>query len=228
MLEKFFKLSERQTNVRQECLAGLTTFLTMAYIIFVQPVILSKDFIGQPTGLDFGGVLLATCLMSALATMAMGLFANYPIALAPGMGENFFFVSVIMTLTALGFVNAWQVALGIIFIAGVLFFILSLFSIREMIISALSPSLRNGIAVGIGLFITFIGFQHAQLITAKPGTMIGLNTHFASPATAVFALGLIVTSVLQVRRVKGAILWGIFAAAILALCLGQIHYNGFF
>jgi len=228
MLERIFKLSEHRTHVRQECLAGLTTFLTMAYIIFVQPVILSKDFMGQPTGLDFGGILLATCLMSAFATIAMGLYANYPIALAPGMGENFFFVSVIMTLTALGHTDAWQIALGITFIAGVLFFILSLFSIREMIINALSPSLRNGIAVGIGLFITFIGFQHAQLITAKPGTMIGLNAHFASPATAVFALGLIVTSVLQVRRARGAILWGIFAATILALCLGQIHYNGFF
>ncbi|MCX5681530.1 MAG: NCS2 family permease, partial [Candidatus Omnitrophica bacterium] len=132
MLEKLFKLSEYRTNVRQELLAGLTTFLTMAYIIFIQPSILVKDFAGQATGLDFGAVLFATCVVSAIATIAMGLYANYPIALAPGMGENFFFISVIMTLTAMGIPHAWQVALGIIFISGVLFFLLSLFSIRQM------------------------------------------------------------------------------------------------
>jgi len=155
MLERIFQLSINKTNVRQEMLAGLTTFLTMAYIIFVQPAVLSQDFAGHPTGLDFGAVLLATCVVSAVTSMCMGLFSNYPIALAPGMGENFFFVSVIMALTAMGIDRAWTVALGIVFISGVIFLILSICRVREVIINAISPSMRNGIAVGIGLFITF-------------------------------------------------------------------------
>jgi AGZA family xanthine/uracil permease-like MFS transporter len=150
MLDRIFKLSINNTNIRREMLAGLTTFLTMAYIIFVQPAMLSKDFAGQPTGLDFGAVILATCLASALTSIFMGLYANYPIALAPGMGENFFFVSVIMALTSLGIPDAWRVALGIVFISGVLFFVLSILRVRQAIIDAVSPSMRNGIAVGIG------------------------------------------------------------------------------
>ena len=227
MLARFFKFSDHQTSFRQEVLAGFTTFLTMAYIIFVQPAVLSKDFLGQPTGIDAQAVLLATCLAAACASILMGLYANYPIALAPGMGENFFFVSVVVALTSLGVANAWQVALGIVFISGVLFFLLSIFRLREMIINALSPSLRNAIAVGIGLFITFIGFQNAQLVIAKPGTMVGLNTHFTAPAIAVFASGMITTAVLQIRKIRGAILWGIGAASLVALSLGQIHYEGF-
>lgn len=183
MLEKIFKLSNNKTSVKQELLAGLTTFLTMAYIIFVQPAVLSTDFAGNPTGMDFGAVLLATCVISAFSCVFMGLFTNYPIALAPGMGENFFFVSVVMTLTALGMTDAWQAALGIVFIAGVIFLILSLLKVREAIINAISPSMRNGIAVGIGLFITFIGLQHGRIIISKPGTLVGLNTHFISAVT---------------------------------------------
>jgi len=227
-LEKFFGLSKNNTNVKQEMFAGLTTFLTMAYIIFVQPAVLSTDFTGAPTGLDFGAVLLATCIISAITTIGMGLLANYPIALAPGMGENFFFVSVIMALTTLGIDDAWQTALGIVFISGVLFFILSALRVREAIMNAISPSMRNGIAVGIGLFITFIGFQHGGLIISKPGTMIGLNTHFMSADVAVFLLGLIVTSVLKVRNVHGSILLGILSSTLLALFLGEIHYAGLF
>ena len=209
-------------------LAGLTTFLTMAYIIFVQPAILSKDFAGQPTGLDFGAVLLATCLISAFASIAMGIYANYPIALAPGMGENFFFVSVIMALASLGMPDAWQVALGIVFISGVIFLILSILRVREAIINSISPSMRNGIGVGIGLFITFIGLQHGNLIIAKPGTMVGLNTQFVSQDIAVFFFGLIVTCVLRVRGVRGGILFGILAAAVLAFLLGEIKFSGIF
>src|SRR5512145_1461157 len=121
MLERIFRLRENGTTVRTEVLAGLTTFLTMAYIIFVQPAVLSVDFTGQPTGLDFGAVLLATCVVSGAATILMGLWANYPIALAPGMGENFFFVSVIMTLGEAGVSEPWRAALGIVFISGVIF-----------------------------------------------------------------------------------------------------------
>jgi len=227
MLAKFFKFSDCQTNFRQEAFAGITTFLTMAYIVFVQPAVLSTDFLGHPTGIDPQAVLLATCIASAFASMFMGIYANYPIALAPGMGENFFFVSVVSALTALGIANSWQVALGIVFISGILFLILSVLRLREMIINALSPSLRNAIAVGIGLFITLIGFQNAQLVIAKPGTMIGMNTHFITPAITVFATGIIVTAVLQIRKIRGAILWGIGASSVVALFLGQIHYQGF-
>ncbi len=228
MLEKFFGLQQRGTTVRQEILAGTTTFLTMAYIIFVQPALLSKDFSGAPTGLDFGALLLATCLISALTTIFMGIYANYPIALAPGMGENFFFISVIMSLTALGFTEAWKVALGIVFISGVLFFLLTIFQIREILIRAISPSMRNGIAVGIGLFITFLGFQHGNVVVAKEGTMVGLNTHMATPQVAVFFFGLILASVLTVRRIRGAILIGILATALFALFLGEIRFEGIF
>src|SRR5437879_911232 len=152
MFERFFRLSENQTTARTEILAGVTTFLTMAYIIFVQPSVLSE------TGMDFGAVTTATCLSAALATALMALLARYPIAQAPGMGENFFFVfSAIPAATAAGFANGWQVALGVVFISGALFLILSVIGLREMIFNAVSPSMKNGIAAGIGLFIAFIG-----------------------------------------------------------------------
>ncbi len=226
ILERVFKLKENGTRVRTEVLAGVTTFLTMAYIIFVQPTVLATDFSGHPTGLDFGAVLLATCLVSSASTIFMGLYANYPIALAPGMGENFFFVSVIMALTALGFADAWQTALGIVFVAGVLFFILNLLRVRQALIDAVSPSLRSGIAVGIGLFITLIGFQHSHLIVAKPGTMLGLNTHIMAPDIGVFFVGLTVSAVLLARGARGSILTGILAAAVAAFLLGEIHFQG--
>jgi len=228
MFDRIFGLSQNKTSFRTEVLAGLTTFLTMAYIIFVQPAVLSTDFTGQPTGLDFEAVLLATCLISGLTTIFMGIYAKYPIALAPGMGENFFFVSVIMSLAALGFASAWQVALGIVFISGVIFLILSILGLREAIINSISASMKNGIAVGIGLFIAFIGLQHGGLIIGKSGTLLGLNNHFMSADIAVFFCGLVVTSVLHARRVHGSILWGILVAAIVAFLLGKIKFSGIF
>src|ERR1700755_1126618 len=156
MLERIFPLSENKTSVRTEVLAGTTTFLTMAYIIFVQPAVLSGKMFGIQTGMDFGAVTTATCLSAALATAIMAIYARYPIAQAPGMGQNFFFVfSAIPAAVAAGFTNGWQVALGAVFISGVLFLIMSLFGLRQMIFDAVSPSLKNGIAVGIGLFIAF-------------------------------------------------------------------------
>lgn len=225
-LERWFNLTENKTNLRTELLAGLTTFLTMAYIIFVQPAILSTDFTGQPTGLDFNAVLLATCLASAIGTTLMALLARYPIALAPGMGENFFFVSVVMSLTALGIAEAWQTALAIVFISGAAFILLALLRVRETLIDGISPSMRYAIAAGIGLFIAFIGLRNGGLIIAKPGTLIGLNAQIISPAGAVFGIGLLVTAVLYVRRVRGAILIGILVAGLLALLLGKIKYTG--
>jgi len=220
MLEKFFKLSENQTSARTELLAGVTTFLTMAYIIVVQPAVLSGAMFGTPTGMDFGAVTTATCLAAALATALMALLARYPIAQAPGMGENFFFVfSAIPAAAAAGFTNSWQVALGTVFISGILFLILSLAGLREMIFNAVSPSLKCAIAAGIGLFIAFIGLQNAGVIVKDPGSAVKLNAHFASPDLIVFFAGLLATAVLHARKVRGSILWGIIAATALAVAL---------
>ena len=222
MLDRFFGLSRNNTNVRTELLAGLTTFLTMAYIIFVQPAVLSGRLTGTETGLDFGAVTTATCLAAALATAIMGLYARYPIAQAPGMGENFFFVgSVLPAAAALGVGGSapWQIALGAVFIAGVLFVLLSLFGVREMLLDALSPSMRNGIAIGIGLFIAFIGLRSATLVETDPGTAVKMNPEFASPDLLVFFFGLLLTAGLYGRKVRGAIVWGILGATLLAVVL---------
>jgi len=220
MLERSFRLFENQTSVRTEVLAGVTTFLTMAYIIVVQPAVLSGAMFGMETGMDFGAVTTATCLAAALATVLMALLARYPIAQSPGMGENFFFVfSAIPAATAAGFTNSWQVALGCVFVSGVVFLILSLVGLREMIFNAVSPSMKNGIAAGIGLFIAFIGLQNAGVIIKDPGTAVKLNTHFTSPDLMVFFVGLFTTAVLHARKVRGSILWGIGTATALAIVL---------
>jgi AGZA family xanthine/uracil permease-like MFS transporter len=209
-----------------EVMAGLTTFLTMAYIIFVQPAVLATDLAGHPTGMDLGAVLLATCAGSALASILMGLVADLPIALAPGMGENFFFVTVVMALARLGIPDPWQTALGMVCLSGLAFILLTWLRVREAVIDAISPSMRNAIAAGIGLFIASIGLQHAGLIVAKPGTLVGLTNRLASADIAVFAVGLVAASVLMARRVRGALLWGMLGSALLALALGKIHYSG--
>ncbi len=228
ILERCFRLNENETTVRTEVLAGLTTFLTMAYIIFLQPAVLTTDFAGQPTGLDYGAMLLATCVISGLASIFMGLYARYPIALAPGMGENFFFVSVIMALGATGVQDAWQVALGIVFIAGVAFLVLSVLRVREAIINVVSPSLRNAIATAIGIFIAFIGLKNGGLIVSHPGTLVALSPTLLSTDVAVFVVGLFVAAALQTRRIRGAILWGIAAATLTAIALHKVHFQGVF
>ena len=142
MIERIFKLTENKTTARAEVLAGATTFLTMAYIIFVQPAVLSGKMFGMDTGLEFGAVTTATCVSAALATTIMALYARYPIAQAPGMGENFFFIfSTLPAATAAGFGNGWQVALGVVFVSGVLFLILSLIGLRELIFNSISPKI---------------------------------------------------------------------------------------
>jgi AGZA family xanthine/uracil permease-like MFS transporter len=177
------------------------------------------------TGLDFGAVTVATCLAAALATGIMALYARYPIAQAPGMGENFFFVfSVIPAAASLaavqsGATTAWQVALGVVFISGVLFLLLSLLGVRAMIIDTVSSSMKNGIAVGIGLFIAFIGMQNTGLIIKDPGTAVKLNDQFLSPDLVVFLTTLLATAGLHARRVRGAIFWGILSATVLSVML---------
>jgi AGZA family xanthine/uracil permease-like MFS transporter len=232
MFDRIFRLSENQTTVRTELLAGATTFLTMAYIIFVQPAVLSGQMFNRHTGMDFGAVTTATCLSAALATIVMGLYARYPIAQAPGMGENFFFV--LTFLPAAGAMvtaqieagqlapdstSAWQIGLGVVFYSGVLFLLLSMLGVREKLMEAVSPSMRNGIAVGIGLYIAFIGLQFTHLVIPDPGTGVKMNVHFSSPDIIVFFFGLIVTGFLHARRVRGSILWGIIAGGLLAVGL---------
>jgi AGZA family xanthine/uracil permease-like MFS transporter len=224
MLDRLFHLSENKTTVRTEVVAGLITFLTMAYIIVVQPSVLSGEMFGKPTGMDFGAVMTATCLAAALATAIMALYARYPIAQAPGMGENFFFVLSAIPAAAevAGASRAWQTALGVVFLSGVVFLLLSLVGVRERIINALSPSQKHAIAVGIGLFIAFIGLRNAKVVVADPGTFVKLNDHFTSPGLLVFFFGFLLTAVLQTRRIAGAILWGLVGAAVLAVALGEV------
>ncbi len=228
MLDRFFRLSEHRTTVRTEVLAGVTTFLTMAYIIFLQPMVLSGRMFGVPPGeefIDFGAVTTATCLAAALSTVLMALWARYPIALAPGMGENFFFVFSVLpaagTLAAVksGATEPWQVALGVVFIAGLLFLLVSALGLQVKLLEAISPSMRNAIAVGIGLFIAFIGLQNASLVIPDQGTGVKLNPDFTSPDLIVFLFGLLLTAGLHALRVRGSIVWGIAGATALALVL---------
>lgn len=213
-------------SVRTEFLAGLTTFLTMSYILFVQPAVLSTDFAGKPTGLDPGALLLATAVSSAIATALMGLWARYPIALAPGMGENFFFVTTVMALGAAGVAEAWRTALAIVFLSGVAFVILSALRVREAIVDGISPSMCAGISAGIGLFMTFIGLKSAGIIAGAPGTLVTLNVHMEPAALAVFGTGLAAAAALQTRGRPGAVLIGILVAAGVALAFGKTTFSG--
>ena len=215
MLEKFFKLSENNTSVKTEALGGLTTFMTMAYIIFVQPSMLSQG------GMDFGAVMMATCISAALGTFIMGIYANYPIALAPGMGENVFFTySVILGLGII-----WQQALGVVFISGVLFFLLTIFKVREKIMDSLSVSLKNAIAVGIGLLIAVIGLADAGIIKNNPAAIATLG-EIGSKPVVLAVIGMVITFILYIRRIRGAILIGMLLTAIIGIPLGVVKYHG--
>lgn len=228
MFDRLFHLTENQTNIRTELLAGVTTFLTMAYIIVVQPMVLSGRMFQTPTGMDFGAVTTATCIAAALASAIMGLYGRYPIAQAPGMGENFFFIfgllpaaAVMMAKQAGGVPDTtpWQIGLGVVFYSGVLFLILSMLGVREKLMEAISPSMRNGIAIGIGLFIVLIGMDSTHLLLRDPGSGWKLNPHFASPDLIVFFFGLLVTAALHARRIRGSIILGIVAATLAAVGL---------
>jgi len=233
MLDRFFRLSENGTCVRTELLAGLTTFLTMAYIIVVQPMVLSGEMFHQDTGMNPGAIMTATCIAAALASAIMGLYGRYPIAQAPGMGENFFFVLSMLPAAAVmiaaqekggqiahGSRMPWQVGLGVVFYSGVLFLLLSMLGVREKLMEAISPSMRNGIAVGIGMFIALIGMNSAGLLLAdKAAGGWKLNPQFASPDLIVFFFGLLVTAALYARRVRGAIILGILASTAFAAAL---------
>ncbi len=220
MLDRVFRLRENQTTARTEVVAGVTTFVTMAYIIFVQPAMLSGEMSGSPTGMDAGAVMTATCLASALATLVMGLWARYPIALAPGMGVNAFFIFTLLpAIAATGHDRPWAVGLGVVLVSGSVFLALTLLGVREKIMDAISPSMKHAIAAGIGLFIAFIGLKNAGLIVADPATFVSMNDELFSPGLLVFFTGLIVAAALGARRVRGSILIGIAAATLVAVGL---------
>lgn len=214
-LSSYFKFQENKTSLRAEVTAGVTTFLTMAYIIFVQPAILSQG------GMDFGAVMVATCLSAALATFIMGILANYPIALAPGMGENFFFVFTVIIAMGVD----WRTALGVIFISGVLFLLLTLVRVREKIIEIIPESLKHAIAVGIGFFIAFIGLVNAGLIIKPAAGLVQLGDVRSKP-TILALLGLFIIATLMIKRVRGAILWGMLITTVAGLLVGGTVYHG--
>lgn len=207
MLENLFKLSERQSDVRTELIAGLTTFLTAAYIVFVNPNILSN------TGMDKGALITVTCIVAGLSSILMGLWANAPIMMAPGMGLNAFF-AFSLVLGSNGAVS-WQEALGVVFISGVIFLILTFMGIRERIVKAIPLSLRIATSVGIGLFIAFIGMQGLGLIVKNDAVLVGLGA--MSKTVLLGLVGLLLIVILEIRKVKGSILIGILATALIGM-----------
>lgn len=215
MFERLFRLNEHNTSVRTELVAGLTTFLTMSYIIFVNPDILST------TGMDRDAVFVATCLAAALGSAVMALVANWPIAMAPGMGLNAFFAFTVVA--ALGF--TWQQALGAVFISGVIFVLLTVTGVRRWLIDGIPHSLRSAIAAGIGLFLGIIALKSAGIVVDNPATLVGLGD-LKQTGTMLAILGFFVIAVLDALRVKGAILIGILVVTVLSWTLGVSTFQG--
>ncbi|HOB16216.1 MAG TPA: NCS2 family permease [Defluviitoga sp.] len=209
ILERLFKLKENNTDVKTEVLAGITTFMTMAYIIFVNPSILSD------AGMPYNGVFIATIVASILGTLAMAFLTNYPFALAPGMGLNAFFAYSVV----IGLGVSWRAALGLVFIEGLIFIILSLTPVREALVNSIPMSLKTAISAGIGLFIAFIGLQNAKIVVADPSTLVRMGHLFSGPAL-IALLGLIITGILYSLKIKGALLLGIIISTILGLFNG--------
>ncbi|CAM3588113.1 NCS2 family permease [Parendozoicomonas haliclonae] len=215
MLEKLFKLTENNTSVRQEIIAGSTTFLTMAYIIFVNPSLLAA------AGMDQGAVFVATCLAATIGCFIMGFYANYPVALAPGMGLNAFFAFTVVG--QMGY--SWQVALGAVFFSGICFFLLSAFKVREWIINSIPLSLRGGIGAGIGLFLGFLGLQNAGIVVDNPATLVSMGD-MTSWGPMMAGLGLIIIAALYYRGVPGSVMIGILAISVLSIVAGEVEMNG--
>ena len=213
MIERYFRLAENQTTLRRELLGGLTTFLTMAYIVVVNPQILSQ------AGMPPEGVVFSTCIASAAATLVMGLYANYPIALAPGMSLNAYFTYSI----CLGMHIAWQTALGVIFFSGVFFLILTVTRIREQIVNGIPNCLKYSTAAGIGMFIAFVGLRNAKLVVANSATFVGLGS-FLDHEVQVACIGLVLMMILMVRKINGAILIGIFATTLVGIFRGMAKW----
>ncbi len=208
ILERTFKLKENGTNVKTEVIAGITTFMTMAYILIVNPQTLSK------AGMDVGGVFTATAVSAVIATLVMAFYANYPFVLAPGMGLNAFFAYSVV----IGMGYTWEFALTAVFLEGIIFILLSFFNVREAIVKAIPMSLKNAVSVGIGLFIAFIGLVNAGIV--KPGGAILELGDMTSAKVLVAVVGIVITGILLTKKVKGALLIGILASTIVSLPLG--------
>jgi AGZA family xanthine/uracil permease-like MFS transporter len=218
LIDRYFKLSENNTSVRQELLGGITTFVTMAYVVVVNPQILSQ------AGMPADGVLFATCISAAVATLVMGLYANYPIALAPGMSLNAYFTySVCLAMHV-----PWRAALAVVFLSGVLFLILTVSRIREQIVNGIPECLKHSTAAGIGMFIAFLGMKNAKLIVANSVTFVGIGS-FADKEVQTAGFGFVLTLVLMARRIHGAILIGIIGTTLLGMFRGISNWpSGFF
>ena len=214
-IDQFFGLKSANTNIRQEVIAGLTTFLSMAYITVVNPVILSD------AGMDFGAVFIATCIAAAVGTLVMGLYANYPIALAPGMGQNAFFTYGIV----LGMGHTWQTALGAVFLSGIIFIVLSVFPVREWLINAIPKSLKLGISAGIGLFLGLIALSGSGIIVGNPTTIVTLG-NISSPPAILTLLGFVIIAALSYRKLAGAVVIGMLAVTVIGWLTGFAKFKG--
>ena len=215
MLEKLFKLKESNTNIQTELLAGFTTFITMAYIIFVNPQMMSS------TGMDLGASFVGTCVAAAIACIAMGFYSNWPIGLAPGMGLNAFF-----TYTVVGEMGyTWEIALGAVFLAGILFWIMSVTPIRQWMLESIPMNLRIAMGSGVGLFIGFIGLKNGGIIVSNEATLISIGD-LLKVETLLAMLGFLLIAILAVRRIPGAILIGVMIVTIISIFVGIIQFQG--
>ncbi|QZA79090.1 NCS2 family permease [Deefgea tanakiae] len=217
MLESFFKLKEHGTDVRTEVIAGFTTFLTMAYIVFVNPSILAL------TGMDFNAVFVATCLAAAMGTAIMALVANYPIALAPGMGLNAYFTFTVVQ----GMGVPWQTALGAVFISGIIFLVVSLFKVREAIVNAIPHSLKLAISAGVGMFLAIIALKNAGVVVGSPATLVTLGDIHA-PQTLLAILGFFMIVAMEYRKIHGSIIIAILTITMLSIAMGLSEFKGVF
>ena len=214
-LNEAFELEANNTTIKQEFLAGLTTFITMAYIIFVNPQMMAAS------GMDLGASFVGTCLAAAIACFAMGFYSNWPVGLAPGMGLNAFF-----TYTVVGEMGySWEVALGAVFIAGILFVIISITPLRQWMLNSIPMNLRIAMGAGVGLFIGFIGLKTGGIITQNNATFLSLG-NFNNPETLLAAIGFLIISVLAIRKVTGAIIIGVISVTLIGLLIGIVQYNG--
>ena len=216
-IEQFFSLEENQTTLQKEILAGITTFVTMAYIIFVNPQMMTQS------GMDYGAIFVGTCLAASFACLFMGLYANWPVGLAPGMGLNAFF-----TYTVVGEMGyTWEVALGAVFIAGTLFFIMSITSLRRWMLDSIPLNLRIAMGAGVGLFIGFIGLKNGGIIVANGATFLSLGD-FTNLSTLLAGIGFLIISILSIRKIPGAIIIGILAVTLIGVLLELVEIKGIF
>ena len=216
-LDNFFKTKSHNTDIQTEIVAGITTFITMAYIIFVNPQMMAQ------TGMDHGAIFVGTCLAAAVACLFMGLFANWPVGLAPGMGLNAFF-----TYTVVGEMGyAWETALGAVFIAGVLFFIMSITPLRRWMLDSIPLNLRIAMGAGVGLFIGFIGLKNGGIIISDGATFLSLGD-FTNSSTLLAGLGFLLIAILSIRKIPGAIIIGILTVTFLSIILNLVEFDGIF